>query len=61
MEEPHIEIKTRYIDSGDAKKMIQKGTIIGVITTARISKPAKQLFDQSGIAWAENVPKQDLE
>ena len=57
---PHIEIKTRYLDSGDARSLIEKGTIIGIVTTERISKPAKKLLDEAEIAWAENVSKEDF-
>jgi hypothetical protein len=60
MSQPHIEIKTRYLDSGDARSIIKKGTIIGIVTTDKISKPAKQLFDEANIAWAENVSKEDF-
>ncbi|MEL6249846.1 MAG: hypothetical protein AAFY78_03185 [Cyanobacteria bacterium J06648_16] len=55
MSSPHIEIKTRYVDSGDAKAFIEKGAIIAVVTTDKISKPAKQLLDAANIAWAEKV------
>lgn len=60
MNELYIEIKTRYVDSGDAKKIIYKRNIIGVVTTGKISKPAKKLLDEAGIAWAENVSKEDF-
>ncbi len=32
MKQPHIEIKTRYLDAGDARSIIEKGTIIGIVT-----------------------------
>jgi hypothetical protein len=57
MKEPHLEIKNIYIDSGLAKKIINKGTVIGVLTTKNISKPAKKLFDKADIAWAEKIPE----
>jgi hypothetical protein len=60
LSKPHLEIKTRYIDSGDARAIIEKGTIIGLVTTAKISKPAKKLLDTAGIAWAENISKEDF-
>ncbi|MCP2729737.1 hypothetical protein [Limnofasciculus baicalensis] len=44
MSKPHIEIKTRYLDAGDARSIIEKGTIIGIVTAAKISKPAKKLL-----------------
>ncbi|MGA1284200.1 MAG: hypothetical protein ACO34J_09105 [Prochlorothrix sp.] len=61
MTQPHIEIKTRYIDAGDAKAFIAKGSIIAVVTTGKISKPAKALLDQAQIAWAEQISRQDFE
>jgi hypothetical protein len=52
----HIEIKTRkYVDAALAQQIINKQTVIGVLTTGKISTPAKKLFDQAGIAWAENI------
>ncbi|MCU0541706.1 MAG: hypothetical protein MUE44_05880 [Oscillatoriaceae cyanobacterium Prado104] len=60
MEEKYVEIKTRYLDSGDAKQIIEKGTIIGIVTTGKISKPAKKLLDEANIAWAENVSREDF-
>lgn len=60
MSKPHIEIKTRYLDAGDARSIIEKGTIIGIVTAAKISKPAKKLLDEAGITWAENVSEADF-
>ena len=58
---PHIEIKTRNnIYPGEAKKIIAKGTVIGVLTTGTISPNAKKLFDDAEIAWAENVPETEF-
>ena len=52
----YIEIKTRkYIDAALAQQIINKQTVIGVLTTGKISTPAKKLFEQAGIAWAENI------
>ena len=57
----HIEIKTtKYIDSGQAKKIINKGTVNSILTTGKISKPAKKLFEEAGIAWAENIPQTEF-
>lgn len=53
---PYIEIKTRkYIDATLAQQIIDKQTVIGILSTGRISTPAKKRFDRAGIAWAENV------
>ena len=55
---PYIEIKTRkQIDSTLAKKIINKGSVSAILTTGKITKPAKKLFDESDIAYAENVPE----
>lgn len=55
---PYIEIKTRkQIDSTLAKKIIKKQDVSAVLTTGVITKPAKKLFDESDIAYAENVPE----
>jgi hypothetical protein len=52
----HLEIKTRrYIDAALAQQIINKKVVIGVLTTGKISAPAKKLFDQAGIAWTENI------
>jgi hypothetical protein len=52
----YIEIKTRsYIDSTLAQQIIDKKTVIGILSTGKISAPAKKLFDKAGIAWAENI------
>jgi hypothetical protein len=58
---PHIEIKTKEnIYPGEAQKIIDKQTVVAVITTGTISPNAKKLFDQAGIAWAENVPESEF-
>lgn len=55
---PYIEIKTRkQIDSTLAKKIISKGGVSAILTTGIITKPAKKLFDEYDIAYAENVPE----
>jgi hypothetical protein len=55
---PYIEIKTRkQIDSTLARKIINKGCISAVMTTGVITKPAKQLFDEYDVAYAEKVPE----
>jgi hypothetical protein len=58
---PYIEIKTKKtIYPGEAQKIINKGTIVAVLTTETISANAKQLLDQAQIAWAENVPETEF-
>ncbi|CAD5946065.1 hypothetical protein PCC7805_02256 [Planktothrix agardhii] len=60
---PYIEVKSRkQIDSTLAKKIINKGDVIAVLTTGHITKQAKEAFDQADIAWAEYIEeKQFLE
>ncbi|MBE9187099.1 MAG: hypothetical protein WBA89_11490 [Microcoleus sp.] len=63
MNEPHIEIKAwknKKIDSTKAKEICQKRTVIGVITTGGITKPAKVVFDKADVAWVENFPESKL-
>ncbi len=58
---PHIEIKTKVnIFPGDAQKIINKKTVVAVITTGTISPDAKKRFDEAGIAWAEKVPETEF-
>jgi hypothetical protein len=55
---PYIEIKTRkIIDSTLAQKIIDKGCVSAVLTTGTITKPAKKLFDEHDVAYAENIPE----
>lgn len=57
----HIEIKARkYIDGTQAQKIIDKGTVIAVLTTGTISQPAKDKFDEANIAWCEKVSEQEF-
>jgi hypothetical protein len=62
MNDPHIEIKalTGKIDSSKAKKICDKGTVIGIVTTGGITKPAKKVFDEADVAWVENFPESEL-
>lgn len=58
---PHIEIKTKKnIYPGEAQKIIDKGTVSGILTTGTISPKAKKLFDRANIAWAENIPEREF-
>ncbi|MEB3885505.1 hypothetical protein [Lyngbya sp. CCY1209] len=55
---PFIEIKVRkQIDSTLAKKIINKDCVSAVLTTGKITGPAKDLFRENDIAYAENVPE----
>jgi hypothetical protein len=57
----YIEIKARtYIDATLAQSIIDKQTVIGLVCTGRISGPAKRLLDRAGIAWAEQIPEEDV-
>lgn len=59
----YLEVKaytSKKVDSTLAKKLIQKETIIGVVTTGKITKPAKKLLDESGIVWVEEFSENNL-
>jgi hypothetical protein len=61
VEPDHVEIKAcEYIGGPDAKKIVDKGTVFGVITTGKIRKPAKERFDAANIDYAENVPEDEI-
>lgn len=58
---PYIEVKSRKtIDSTLAKKIIDKGDVIAVLTTGHITKPAQDVFDQADIAWAEYIEERQF-
>ena len=58
---PYIEIKTREkINRGLALTLVEKGTITAVVTTGTITPNAKKIFDEAGIAWAENIPESEF-
>lgn len=57
----YLEIKTRkYIDAALAQQIIDKKTVIGILTTGKISTSAKNLFEQAGIAWAEHISEKQF-
>ncbi len=58
--EPHIEIKTRYIYGNEVEKIIEKQTVIGLVSASSISKTGKQKLSASGIVCTENVPKSEF-
>ena len=58
--EPHIEIKTRYIYGNEVDKIIEKHTVIGLVSASSISKTGKQKLNASGIVCTENVPKSEF-
>ncbi|HAG82968.1 MAG TPA: hypothetical protein DD379_00830 [Cyanobacteria bacterium UBA11162] len=60
MNEPHIEIKTRYIYGNEVEKIIEKQTVIGLVSASSISKTGKQKLSASGIVCTENVPKSEF-
>ena len=62
-DEQYIEVKAwtkKKIDSTMAKKIRDKGSVAGVITTSGITKPAKEVFDDADIAYVENFPEAEL-
>lgn len=61
---PSIEVKTNYVHKGVVTDMLEKRTKagvmpIGMVTTYRFSKPAKDLLDEHDIAWAE-IPESEI-
>jgi hypothetical protein len=53
---PYIEIKTnKQINLALARKVINKGGVSAILTTGKITQPAKELFDEHDVAYAENV------
>jgi len=63
LNEPHIEVKAwkkTKINSTKAKQISEKDTVIGVVTTAGITKQAKEVFDNADVAWVENFPESEL-
>lgn len=55
-ENPHLEIKTQYLYGKEVELIIQKGTVIGIVSASNISQPSRLKLDQAGIAYVENVP-----
>jgi hypothetical protein len=56
----YIEIKAysaTTVTSTLARQLIKKSTVMGVVTTAGITKPAKDLLNQADIAWIEQFPE----
>jgi hypothetical protein len=60
VEDPHLEIKTRYIYGKEVDRVIDKQTIIGLVSASRISQIGKQKFNASGIVFAENIPEPEF-
>ena len=61
---PSLEFKTNYVHKGVVTDMLEKrmkaGVMpIGMVTTSRFSKPAKDLLDEHDIAWAE-IPESEI-
>jgi hypothetical protein len=56
VDEPHIEIKTQYLYGVEVEEIIQYGTVVGVVSAARISQPGKHKLSLAGIVYAENIP-----
>jgi hypothetical protein len=59
----YLEVKAytnKKVDSTLARKLIQKETIFGIVTTGKITKPAKELFDNAEIIWIEEFPESQL-
>lgn len=59
----YIEIKAysgTTITFGLARQLIQQATVLGIVTTTKITQPAKLLLDQADIAWIDRFPEDQL-
>lgn len=56
----HIEIKTGYLYGQEVDDIINKGTVFGVVSSGKISKPGKERLSAAGIEYAENVPESEF-
>lgn len=55
----YIEVKTNEkIGLTLARKIAAKGQVSAVVTTGRITQPAKDFFNQHDIAYAEKISEQ---
>jgi hypothetical protein len=59
--EPHIEVKTQYLYGEEVEEIIQYGTVIGVVSAAKISQPSKRKLSLAGIVYAENIPTTEFQ
>lgn len=60
MKKPHIEIKARNFRPEDARKVIAKGNVIGVLITGKMSPLAGKLLDDAGIEWVDEIPEEEF-
>lgn len=60
MNEPHIEVKGKYLYGQEVDDIINKQTVIAIISKDRISKPGKDKLDKAGMAYAENVSETEF-
>lgn len=54
--DPHVEIKTQYLYGQEVDGLIQQGTVVAIVSASRVSAPSQAKLQQSGIAFAENMP-----
>lgn len=54
--DPHVEIKTQYLYGQEVDGLIQQGTVVAIVSASRVSAPSQAKLQQSGIAFAENIP-----
>lgn len=57
---PHLEIKSAYIYGHDIDEIIDKTTVVAVVSSSNISKPGKRKLNASGVVYVENVPKSEF-
>lgn len=59
----YIEIKAysgTTITSGLVRQLIRQETVLGIVTTTKITQPAKLLLNQADIAWIDRFPEDQL-
>lgn len=59
-DDPHLEIKGSYLYGQEVDEIISKRTVIGVIGASSISGLSKAKLNDSGIAYAENIPSSEF-
>ncbi|MBF2027336.1 MAG: hypothetical protein IGS48_11285 [Oscillatoriales cyanobacterium C42_A2020_001] len=58
---PYIEIKTREkIGLTVVRQIVARGSTSGILTTGKITNRAKQFLTENDVAYAENIPEEDL-
>jgi hypothetical protein len=57
----YIEFKARkFIGTAIAHQIIDRGTVDIVLSIGKIRQPARTLFDQANIEWADDLPEDEI-